>query len=77
MANNKRECKFCNLKFEPSCGAQKFCSEECRIRYNNSLRRKSKKTAKDKLLPLAEICKRARKEGMTYGQYVAREKMCR
>lgn len=70
MANNKRECKFCNLKFEPGCGAQKFCSEACRIKYNNSLRHQTKKSAKNKLLPLAEICKRAREKGMTYGQYV-------
>ena len=70
MPRKQRECKFCGIKFEPGCGAQKFCSNTCRIKYNNASRR-PKKLGANKILSIAEVNARAREMGMHYGDYVA------
>ena len=66
-----KRCKICGKEFEPSCGAQKFCSTSCR---EISKRRETNAKAKKKpvTMSLAEVAVEARKHGMTYGEYVSR-----
>ncbi len=71
--NRKRKCRFCNLKFVPKCGAQKFCDDDCRERYNEEQRRKARieKLGANKVMSIAEVNQMARDKGMTYGKFVA------
>ena len=81
----QRECKHCGKLFLPSGGAQKYCSKECcdeeaKIRdnanreqseQNKKIREYLKESSKRRKI-LVNINAEAKKEGLTYGQYVAR-----
>ena len=60
------ECSWCGLSFETE-HKRKYCCEDCRMRANY---RKSRK--KKNAVELAGIENLARKEGLTYGKYVAK-----
>ncbi len=75
MANKERSCKQCNLKFKPSCGAQKFCCDNCRERFNREklqLEKRSERKRKNEGVTLAEVNAKAREKGLHYGEYVSR-----
>lgn len=81
----KLRCEYCGAIFKPNGGHQKYCSSECcknatleKQRANRDIeecRRKASKNAKavsKRRKILVNINEEARKEGLTYGQYVAR-----
>ena len=67
-------CKGCGKEFEPKKGVtyQLYCSKECRKSnqpyYKPLKKRKVKNLGED----LAKINAKARAEGLSYGQYVAK-----
>ena len=81
----QRECQHCGKLFLPSGGHQKYCSKECcdkeaKIRddrnraqseQNKKIREYLKESNKRRKV-LVNINAEAKKEGLTYGQYVAR-----
>lgn len=79
----EKECKYCGKRFIPKHRAEKYCSERCleegarKLRNErNRIRSKMKKIANEKKpqLPvtIVNIAVEAKKEGLTYGQYVAK-----
>ena len=83
--DEERECPCCGKLFLPKSGPQKYCSKECgRIALNKKSAEKSRedrfhkeqekylKEAKKRRKVLININAEAKKEGLTYGQYVAR-----
>ena len=83
--DEERECPCCGKIFLPNSGSQKYCSKECsRIVINQNEAEKSRerdrqkkqeeyfKEAKKRRKVLININAEAKKEGLTYGQYVAR-----
>lgn len=81
----QRECKHCGKLFWPNSGHQKYCSKECcdkeaKIRddrnraqseQNKKIREYLKESNKRRKV-LVNINAEAKKEGLTYGQYVAK-----
>lgn len=68
-----RYCKQCSKKFEPNSCKQIFCGDICRRRYYSIERDKlAAERAAKKNLSLTDIAIEARKAGMTYGEYVAK-----
>lgn len=71
------ECIWCGKKFPKVRQTKLYCSEECRKKYWDELRRsaykkKHRNTANEDLV---EVAAEARDAGMTYGQYVAKKYM--
>lgn len=75
-------CKICGKTFKPTRGSQLCCSDECKRenvrrhskelrKRNKSLRLADKKMQKQKT-DWAEITKKCKEAGLTYGQAVAR-----
>ena len=58
-AKYEYECECCHQIFKSAIEGKKFCSERCR-----------KIGKKKKIMSIEEIAKAARKEGITYGEYV-------
>lgn len=70
-----KKCEQCGQSFPASRRSVKYCSDECRKRKNlenskSTYEKKKKEMKKDRI---SEINALARAEGLTYGQYVARE----
>lgn len=73
-----KTCKICGKTFEGWNKDQKYCSVECKKindravqeKYRKSLKEKEALAAK-KRMAINDINEEARKQGMTYGQYVA------
>ena len=85
LPKEKKRCECCGKIYMPHSGHQKYCSIECRNKAtiqnqrNNrdveECRRRASKNAKEvnkRRKVLVNINNEARKEGLTYGQYVAR-----
>ena len=81
----QRECPICGNSFTANCGRQKYCSKDCREKFEREIRKSNREDAlyrernKDNInrvnknrMELMRINKKAKKEGLTYGQYVAR-----
>lgn len=78
---SSRFCSRCGKKFVPVKGEYYFCSEECRgeepkanrekVRVKSAADVKPKKQ-KEKKETLTSIQQKAHKEGLSYGQYVAK-----
>lgn len=63
-------CQFCGKKFSHDV-KKKYCSAECRIKAGNLMRAtKGKKKKSTISLSLNEVARLARKENLSYGQYV-------
>ncbi len=75
-----RECVWCGKEFMPEYHNVVCCSEECKKKRQSAQdkSRREKFNAKDKAPEktnhekIAEIAIEARKQGMSYGQYVAK-----
>ena len=80
----KRICPVCNTEFMPKYHNAICCSEECKLKRRRAKEkahkehycelakiRERKKQAKKNHDKIADIAIAARKEGLTYGQYVA------
>lgn len=77
-----KQCKVCGKEFEADKHQRRCCSDECReinkkeneriasLRYRE-LRMKKRKKAENQQ-KIIDIAVEARKQGMTYGQYVAK-----
>ena len=59
-------CRWCGKDFKAP-KRRKYCSDECRLYANGRGKRKSKTNK-----TLIEVAQLAHKEGLTYGQYVAK-----
>lgn len=70
--NKEQTCVYCGKKFIGSV-SQTYCSDECRT--NGRLMRIKKPRPANKMNRIKDIAKEATKNGMTYGTYVAREKI--
>lgn len=77
-----RKCAWCGAEFRPRTSRSITCSESCntkhRKEYNLKLQRERKgyyRRRMGKQLSLAETNEKARKKGMTYGQYKAQEQL--
>ena len=81
-----RECKICGELFVPRTNSHKYCSEECtkesarrnwrtKGEINRAIRKAEKRKSKNKNHEIADIAKKAREAGMSYGEYVARNGM--
>ena len=81
----QRECPNCGKLFWPNSGHQKYCSKQCscesakvRDKANRELYEQNKsmekyiKEVKKSRKALANISEKAKDEGISYGQYVAR-----
>ena len=81
----QRECPICGKQFMARCGRQKYCSKDCREKLERETRKSNREDAlyrernKDNIKrankrrnELIRINDKAKKEGLTYGQYVAR-----
>lgn len=71
------KCIHCGKNFMTRQKTRLYCSEECRKKYWDELRRltykkKHRNTANEELV---EVAAEARDAGMTYGQYVAQKYM--
>lgn len=55
------ECQCCHRIFKSSIDIKKFCTAKCR-----------RTGVKKKVMSMEEVAKRAREEGITYGEYVAK-----
>ena len=71
-------CEECGLIFEKQTKNQRYCCEECSKLGNNRKSREryrmQKAAAKGKeKQTIADINRKAREAGMTYGQYMAKE----
>ena len=71
-------CDLCGIKFESKSGNTKYCPE-CRkgVKYKKpAADKKPKMRSKTKRQPtsmgIAEVCRLARENGLSYGQYVVR-----
>lgn len=64
-------CAECGKTFKGNRG-KKYCSEECRRKHPEGRKKRSESPKEKKPITLTEIAERARKEGLSYGQYVAR-----
>lgn len=68
-----KECVVCGKSFMPTNSRQIYCSKECKTEdykaYGPPAKKKKKKPNND----LVDVAVKARKAGMTYGQYVAME----
>ena len=69
----KKKCEYCMSDLPPR--RKKYCSDDCYLMANG---RKGDKAGKfvfkksKRKLPMADINERARAEGLSYGQYVAK-----
>ena len=61
------ECAWCGKHFDTD-RKRKYCCDECRVKANRNKPTRRKKPK----LTLAEVNALARKEGLNYGQYVAK-----
>ena len=73
----KKICRTCGNEFEAGRVQTRYCCDICReignrrnVREANKRFRAHVKNAKEEHLTIAEINERARKCGMTYGQYI-------
>jgi ribosome-binding protein aMBF1 (putative translation factor) len=70
-------CNMCGKECVRTSGAQKVCVD-CRkkVKYDGYKRAKpksaKKRERKQKALSISDICKLAKAEGLTYGQYVSK-----
>lgn len=69
----KKTCEYCMAELPPF--RKKYCSDECYLMANGIRKDRTgkfryKKTKRK--LPIADINEKARAEGLTYGQYVAK-----
>ncbi len=64
---SKYTCRWCGKQFESNTPVE-FCSAACRKAH----RQKKKTDNKKNMAEIARINELARKEGLTYGQYLAR-----
>ena len=85
LPKEKKRCECCGKIYMPHGGNQKYCSKECcdkeaKIRddrnraqseQNKKIREYLKESSKRRKV-LVNINEEAKKEGLTYGQYVAR-----
>ena len=85
-AHTIAKCCICGKEFEKSVANSKYCSDECRkVGLSNNVKnfherkmqqeleqRKKRKRQKNNRDKITEIAIAARKEGLTYGQYVAK-----
>lgn len=62
-------CEWCGDLMPPD-STEKYCSAECERKATSKSAKKSGR--KNKMLSLVEICKLAKEEGLTYGQYVVK-----
>ena len=78
--NGTKNCEICGKSFSPIAYNQRFCCVECRNEaYNISRRGKHKEknlpTPKPKAHEsLSEVARKANALGLTYGQYMVRQK---
>ena len=70
--NTEQICVYCGKKFIGST-SQTYCSDECRNK--GRLMRIHKPKPISTMKRLNEIAKEASKNGLSYGEYVAREKI--
>ena len=84
----KKKCVICGTEFMPIKGTQLCCSKECRAKRDVQIKelwyeeqRKKKDAENRKLIPksnyeeIVDVAIAARKEGLSYGQYVAKYKL--
>lgn len=68
-----RHCKQCGKTFDPNSWKQVFCGDTCRKLYYAIEKQKMKDEREAKKnFSLTEIAIAAKKAGMTYGEYVAK-----
>lgn len=77
-----KKCSRCGLMMKNVHPQRKYCPEcamdvkrETVLKFNREKRKNGKvklKTSKSTMIDITEINKRARQEGLTYGQYVAK-----
>ena len=63
-------CVYCGRTFDSGSPKGRFCSKYCKDRYEREQRRREKELLKKN--SINEIVKEATKQGMSYGQYVAK-----
>lgn len=68
---NYKNCSVCGKKFKVTMEHRTICSKKCKEKKEKM---KKEKGVKKKNEELVEIAVRARGEGMSYGQYVAKYK---
>ena len=68
IANRAQICAFCGVVFY-SDRRKKYCCDKCRDKANGKRSAKPRKKAKMSIEEVAKLC---RKEGLSYGQYVAK-----
>ena len=80
MKTYERKCRFCGVMFITDNAKKRCCSYECSYRYANSLT-KSVGTYEHKHINtekhLTNMCIEARKQGLSYGQLMARKYMAK
>lgn len=67
MNGKIKQCDCCGNEFVAR-GSTKYCSDDCRKFIHDGTR--TKKKEKKPIVSLAEMERRAREMGMTYGQYM-------
>ena len=69
----QKKCKHCGKEFNSSKVNKLYCSDECKkkSRKNMSRKRKGRKYAGKPNAAVIDVAVKARKAGMSYGQYVA------
>lgn len=75
MIREIRACVVCGKKFQPVARTQIYCSKVCAKKRDRELRRErelAQREEKKKSNALIDIAVAARREGMSYGQYVAK-----
>lgn len=63
------QCEYCGTPFKEG-STNPYCSDECQNMYSSG--RVKNTGRKKKALSIVDISKRAKAEGMTYGQYVVK-----
>lgn len=75
MIREIRACVVCGNKFQPVARTQIYCGKVCAKKGDREIKRKrelAKKEEKKKSNALIDIAVAARREGLSYGQYVAK-----
>lgn len=69
----KKPCEICGKVIEAPKGRQKYCSNDCKraaaYRQHARYRGKKQPTNKENMNALVEIARKAKEEGLSYGQY--------
>lgn len=80
MIEKRKRCQECGALFFSTANAQKFCSHKCAAKQKGKTDKKEIKVEvhPSRVVPklsIAEVVRRARAEGMSYGKYVAKYKL--